>query len=343
MIQTTVVGSYPVPTWLKAHPSPEAIRDAVRVVLQVQEHAGIEILSDGELTRWNAREFRPSGMVERFVAQMDGFATNATSVQRAAYRKRDDVAYRSNPPAVVIGELGPGRLDLEGEWRAAAELTSRPLKFTVTSPYMIAKLVQDDWYGNFAQLVSRVASVLAEEIAPIGAAVVQVDEPNLPGSPHDGLIAAEAINKVLANVQCEAAVHLCFGNFGGQRVQQGDYGYLLDFFDHLTCDHLVLETTRRPSEEIRLLRDVKAEMAFGFGVIDVKDLQVESATQVAKRIETLATLVGEDRIKYVHPDCGLSHLPREVADRKLAALTAGRDLFVGNRRAAETALKPVNF
>jgi 5-methyltetrahydropteroyltriglutamate--homocysteine methyltransferase len=282
-------------------------------------------------------------MVERFVAQMDGVAAEATNVQRAAYQKRADVAYRRNPPAVVVGELGAGRLDLESEWRTAAELTSRPLKFTVTSPYMIAKVVQDDWYGDFAQLVSRVASVLADEIALIGAAVVQVDEPNLPGSPHDALIAAGAINKILANVQGEAAVHLCFGNFGGQRVQQGDYGHLLDFFDHLTCDHLVLETTRRPSEEVRLLRDVKMEMAFGFGVIDVKDLQVESASQVAKRIESLAAMVGEDRIKYVHPDCGLSHLPREVADRKLAALTAGRDLFVGNRRAADAALKPISL
>src|SRR5664279_1862807 len=99
MIQTTVVGSYPVPTWLKAHPSPEAIRDAVCVVLQVQEHVGIDLLTDGELTRWNAREFRPSGMVERFVARMDGVAAEANHIQRTAYRTRADVSYRGNPPA----------------------------------------------------------------------------------------------------------------------------------------------------------------------------------------------------------------------------------------------------
>jgi 5-methyltetrahydropteroyltriglutamate--homocysteine methyltransferase len=332
MIQTTVVGSYPVPTWLKAHPSPEAMRDAVRVVLQVQERAGIDVISDGELTRWNARDFRPSGMVERFVAQMDGVCNTPSSAQRAAYQSRPDIAYRGKPPAVVIGDLGPGQLDLELEWLSVAPLTSKPLKFTLTSPYMIAKLLHDERYGDLARLANRVASILADQVASIGAAIVQVDEPNLPGSPQDALIAADAINTVIAQVKTESAVHLCFGNFGGQRIQQGDYEHLVRFFNQLECNHLVLETTRQPIDQIRLLNDVKPEIAFGFGVIDVKDLQIEKPSQVASRIERLAELVGIQRIKYVHPDCGLSHLPRDVADGKLAALAQGRNLFAGSTR-----------
>lgn len=332
-MKTTVVGSYPVPSWLKIDPSPEAIRDAVRVVLQVQQQAGIDVVSDGELTRWNAREHRPSGMVERFAGRMEGVATVASAAQRLAFEARPDVAYRGTPAGVVVGELGPGTLDLELDWRVAAALTSQPLKFTVTSPYMIAKLLHDEWYRDFPSLLQRVADILAEQVARVGAAVVQVDEPNLPGSPQDAILAADAINRVLTCVTGEAAVHLCFGNFGGQRVQQGDYRHLLDFFNHLQCGHLVLETTRRPLDELRLLRDVKPTIAFGLGVIDVKDLQVEQPGHVAARIEQLAGIIEPNRIKYVHPDCGLSHLPREVADRKLAALTAGRNLFA-NRAAA---------
>lgn len=326
-MKTTVVGSYPVPSWLKLDPSPEAIRDAVRVVLQVQQQAGIDVASDGELTRWNVREHRPSGMVERFAGRMEGIATVATAAQRLAYESRQDVAYRGTPAGVVVGELGPGTLDLELDWRFVAALTPQPVKFTITSPYMIAKLLHDEWYRDFSQLLQRVTDILAEQVARVSAAVVQIDEPNLPGSPQDALLAADAINRVLAQVSGEPAVHLCFGNFGGQRVQTGDYGHLLKFFNRLECDHLVLETTRRPVEELMLLRDVKPTIAFGFGVIDVKDLQIEQPTQVAARIEQLADIVGPQRIKYVHPDCGLSHLPRDVADRKLAALTAGRNLF----------------
>lgn len=341
MIRTTVVGSYPVPTWLKVHPSPEAIRDAVRVVLHVQEQAGIELLSDGELTRWNAREFRPSGMVERFVGQMQGVVSEPNYAQRIAFQQRADVSYRGKPAGIVVGELDSGQLDLEREWRTAAELTSLPLKFTITSPYMIAKLLHDGWYHDFHQLLSRVAHVLAEQVVGIGAAVIQIDEPHLPGRPEDAYLAASAINTVLAGTTAETAVHLCFGNFVGQRIQQGDYRHLLVFFNELKCDHLVLETTRRPEDEIRMLGDVKPEMNFGFGVIDVKDLQVETPSIVAKRIESLAAFVGESRIKYVNPDCGLSHLPREVADRKLAALSSGRALFV-NCESQAPSLKPAN-
>ena len=39
-IATTVVGSYPVPEWLRAHPSEPALRDAVLVVMKTQELAG---------------------------------------------------------------------------------------------------------------------------------------------------------------------------------------------------------------------------------------------------------------------------------------------------------------
>jgi 5-methyltetrahydropteroyltriglutamate--homocysteine methyltransferase len=271
-------------------------------------------------------------MVERFVSQMAGVSTSASGAQRAAFRNRVDVIYRSDPAGVITGELGAGQLDLEREWRIASELTSLPLKFTVTSPYMIAKLVHDEWYGDFKLVIEKFAEVLAEQLSRVQASVVQIDEPNLPGSPQDAVIAADAINTALGGVQGERAVHLCFGNYGGQRIQHGQYNHLLTFFNNLACDHLVLETTRRPIEEIEALRDVKQELAFAFGVIDVKDLQVESPTMVAKRIDSLAAIVGMDRIRYVNPDCGLSHLPRDVADQKLAVLRAGRDLVVGSRQ-----------
>ncbi len=80
----------------------------------------------------------------------------------------------------------------------------------------------------------------------------------------------------------DTAAHLCFGNFIGQRVQQGDYGHLVEFFNRLNCSHLVLETMRRPLEEIELLREVKPEITFGLGVIDVKDLQIEQPQTVAQ-------------------------------------------------------------
>lgn len=329
-LKTTVVGSYPVPDWLKATPSQEALRDALLVVTRSQVDAGIEVVSDGEMGRWDFARHAPSGMVERFVHSMSGVERDLSQLQARAYRERSDVAYRALPPGVVTGPLGAGTLDLGREWERARAVCPHPLKLTVSSPYLLARTVLDEHYGDRESLVMAFAEVLKDQVSGVQADVIQVDEPNLPGTPTDGELAARAINLVLegADRAGETAVHLCFGNYVGQMIQKGDYAHLVDFLSALRCHHVVLETTRRADQELERLRDVQGPL-FGVGVVDVKDLQVESPERVARRIEALSSLLGGERLAYVHPDCGLRVLPREVADAKLRALVAGRDLFLG--------------
>ena len=64
-IQTTVVGSYPVPDWLLAAPSEQALLDATRVVIGTQEQAGIDVVCDGELYRFDVNHPETNGMIER--------------------------------------------------------------------------------------------------------------------------------------------------------------------------------------------------------------------------------------------------------------------------------------
>ena len=175
------------------------------------------------------------------------------------------------------------------------------------------------------------ADILAGQLRQIDAAVVQIDEPHLPGHPEHAAISAAGMNRMFAALEpgVRGAVHLCFGNFGGQMTQRGHNQSLIDFLNLLECDYLILETTRRSPDEIAALKEIKPELGLGLGVIDVKDLQVESAETVAQRIEALAALLGKERVHYVHPDCGLQVLPRPVADGKLHALVAGRNLFLG--------------
>ena len=330
-LRTTVVGSYPVPEWLKSSPSPDALRDAMRLVLDVQERAGIDVIGDGELGRWDLARREPAGMVERFVRPMAGVQAELTRCQRDTFRADPATAYRAEAPGVVVGELADGDLDLLREYQQAKALTSHPLKYTLTSPYMLAKVVFDDHYHDIEKLSMAIADVLAGQMKDIDPAIVQIDEPHLPGHPGHGPMAAAAINRVLDAVEVGVgkAVHLCFGNFGGQRIQQGDYRKLIDFVNQLNCDHVVLETTRRGERELDALREIDKRIGLGLGVIDVKDLQVESPEIVASRVDRLAGLFGLERLHYVHPDCGLQVLPRAIADGKLRALVAGRDLFMG--------------
>jgi 5-methyltetrahydropteroyltriglutamate--homocysteine methyltransferase len=170
---------------------------------------------------------------------------------------------------------------------------------------------------------------MARQMPDLECACVQVDEANITGNPGDGPLAAEAINRVLAAVKVEKAVHFCFGNYGGQTIQRGTWSALLDFLNRLQADHLVLELAHRPASDLEALKELDPRLGIGLGVVDIKVNHVESADEIARRIEAAEQILGADRIRYVHPDCGFWMLKRSVADRKIAALVQGRDLYLG--------------
>jgi 5-methyltetrahydropteroyltriglutamate--homocysteine methyltransferase len=163
----------------------------------------------------------------------------------------------------------------------------------------------------------------------LDAACVQIDEANVPGHPEHAPLAQSAINRVLDAVPVEKAVHLCFGNYGGQSVQSGTWSSLLDFLNGLHADHLVLELAHRPASDLDALTELGDHIAVGVGVIDIKVNHVETPDEVAGRIESAVAAFGPGRVRWVHPDCGFWMLHRSVADRKIEALVAGRDRFLG--------------
>ncbi len=329
-IRTTVVGSYPLPSWLAAFPSTANLRDAILVVLKTQELAGIDIVSDGELSRFDVNHPETNGMIDYFVRPLTGFDTCLTRTELEQCYQQPGMEFRTQRAGVVRGKIGEGTLNLPASFEFVRGLTTRPLKFTVTSPYMLAKTLLNAYYTDLRALTMDLAEVLSNQVGAIDAAVIQVDEANLPGSPADGPWAAEAINHVLSGVQCEKAVHLCFGNYGGQTIQKGFYRQLLPFFNALECGHLVLEFARRGYDELEVFRDLQPSVALGIGVVDIKDNEVETAGTIARRIEHAVKVLGEERIKWVHPDCGLWMLHRSVADRKMRALVEGRDSYLGS-------------
>ena len=192
---------------------------------------------------------------------------------------------------------------------------------------MLAKTLVDEHYRRVEDLAMAIAEVLAEQVRHLDAPVVQLDEANLPGHPEEWEWAAAAVNTVLDAVRGAAAVHLCFGNYGGQHVQSGTWARLIEYLNALHVDHVVMECRNRPAGELEVFRDLDPGIGFGLGVVDIKSTEVESADDVAAQIERAASLLGEGRVRYVHPDCGFWMLPRSVADAKIRALVAGRDLF----------------
>ena len=173
--------------------------------------------------------------------------------------------------------------------------------------------------------------MLAAQVARCEAPYVQLDEANLPGHPDEWEWAAEAINRVLREIRGTAAVHLCFGNYGGQRVQRGSWDRLLGYLNSLAVDHVVMECRHRPPEELAVFRDLDPRIGLGLGVVDIKVTEVESADDIARQLERAAEVLGDGRVRYIHPDCGFWMLTRNVSDRKMRALVEGRDLFYGRK------------
>jgi 5-methyltetrahydropteroyltriglutamate--homocysteine methyltransferase len=332
-IKTTVVGSYPIPDWLAAFPSEQGLIDATRVIIHTQEKAGVDVVCDGELYRFDVNHPETNGMIEYFVRPMDGVRTRMSFDELISYRAQRGMRFRTRPPGVVDGPVGSGALDLPLACARAKALASRPFKFTITGPHMLAKTLANRHYKSTAELALAIADALAEQVRHVDAEVVQLDEANLPGSPDEWEWAAAAINRVLGAVKTTPAVHLCFGNYGGQSVQRGTWGKLMNYLNALHVDHIVMECAHRPTEELAVFRELRPEIGMGLGVVDIKRTEVESADTIARAIESAERVIGPGRVKYIHPDCGFWMLKRSIADGKIRALVAGRDLYEG--RAAQ--------
>ena len=328
-IKTKVVGSYPVPSWLAANPSAPALRDAILVVLKTQELAGVDLVSDGKLSRFDVSHPETNGMIDYFIRPMDGISSALSREDLAQFAAKQRMGFRTQPAGVVEGPLTEGTLNLPRDWQRFRGLSSADTMFTFTAPYMLARTLVDRQYGDIRALTMALAEVLRQQVESIDAPVIQMDEAHLTGHAEDAEWAHEPFNLALRGIRGEKALHLCFGNYGGQSIQKGYWKDLMPFLNKLDVDHLVLEFARRGYDELEAFNELKPETKLGVGVVDIKDNEVESTDVIAGRIENAVTVLGMERIKWVHPDCGFWMLARSVADRKMAALVAGRDQFLG--------------
>ena len=328
-ILTTTVGSYSPIDWLAALPSEQSVLDATAVVIHTQQKFGIDLPTDGELYRFDVNHPDTNGMIEYFISRLGGIDTRVGISDARSFQKKQEMSFRLKPAGVVRGPIGEGSLDLHEACARSASVANGPLKFTLTSPYMLARTLLDNHYGNLEKLTLAIADALADQVGDLPCACVQVDEANVPGSPENAPLAQEAINRILDQVKAKKAVHFCFGNYGGQTIQAGGWKALIDFLNGLRADHLVLELAHRPENDLEALKEIDPKIKLGIGVIDIKVNHVETPDEVAARIQKATQHVGPGRIGWIHPDCGLWMLKRSIADRKLESLVKGRDLYLG--------------
>jgi 5-methyltetrahydropteroyltriglutamate--homocysteine methyltransferase len=270
-------------------------------------------------------------MIDYFISRMSGIRTRFSISDIDEFRADLQMAYRTDPAGIVHDAVGEGVLNLARDFEFTRGLTEKPLKFTCTGPHMLTKVLTDRFYRGRDELCMAVARVLRRQMERIGAEIVQIDEANISGHLEDREWALPAINEVLDGIRGKRGVHICFGNYGGQSVQKGFWKDLMGFMNGLRCDHLILEFARRGYDELEAFRDLDPKIGLGLSVIDIKDNGIESPDLIARRIEHAEKILGPGRIPYIHPDCGFWMLQRSVADGKMRALAAGRNLYEGKK------------
>ncbi len=329
LLQTTIAGSLPKPSWL-AQPNTlwapwllegdalaEGKRDAVRLVVLDQERAGIDILSDGEQTR---RHF-----VTTFLEHLDGVDFQHRKTVRIRNRYDADVP-------VVVGAVARTRPVFVDDARFLRSTTQRRVKYTLPGPMTMVDTLYDAHYRSREKLAWAFAEILNEEALAIeatGVDVVQFDEPAFNvyfDEVRDWGIAT--LERAARGLRCATAVHICYGygikanndwkeTLGAEWRQ---YEQTFPLLARSAIDQVSLECANShvPIELIGLLegKDVLV------GCIDVASNRIEAPEDVAATIRRALKHVPAERL-YPCTNCGMVPLSRDVARRKLEALAAG--------------------
>ena len=332
VLQTTIAGSLPKPSWL-APPNQlwapwqlegerlaEGKHDAVRLALAEQRRAGIDIVSDGEQTR---RHF-----VTTFIEALDGVDFEHKKTVRIRRRYDADVP-------VVAGPVARTRPIFVEDARFLRSQTSRQVKFTLPGPMTMVDTLYDDHYKSREKLAMEFAAILnaeAREMDAAGIDVIQFDEPAFNvymDEVRDWGIAA--LERASAGLKCRKAVHICYGygikaNTDWKKTLGSEWRQYESTFPLLAAskiDQVSLEcaNSKVPLELIGMLKGKDVLV----GAIDVASNSIETPEQVAATIRAAMKYVEPAKL-YPCTNCGMVPLSREVAAGKLKALGAGAAL-----------------
>jgi 5-methyltetrahydropteroyltriglutamate--homocysteine methyltransferase len=329
LFPTSLVGSYPQPDWLidrerlagrfpprvrarelwRVDPAylARAQQDATRLAIADQENAGLDIITDGEISR--------ESYSNAFATALDGVDIDnpGTALDRSGH---------PNPVPRIVGPIrrrhpvgADGLAFLRGQ-------TGRTIKITVPGPFTMAQQAQNDYYPTAQAAAFGYAEAVNEEVRDLfaaGADIVQLDEPYLQARPEAAReYGVSVLNRALEGITGTTAVHLCFGYAAIIHQRPSGYSFLPELAD-CAADQISIETAQS-GLDCSVLASLTGKTII-LGVLNLGDATVETPGQIADRARRALAYVPADQV-VLAPDCGMKYLPRDAAYGKLAAMTA---------------------
>ena len=320
-LPTTTIGSFPQTSEIRtarakfrkgeidANAYEQAMRNEVADVIQRQEALGLDVLVHGEPER--------NDMVQYFSEQLDGYlSTEFAWVQ--------SYGSRCVRPPIIFGDVSRPHAMTVDWYRAAADLTDKPVKGMLTGPVtMLAwSFVRDD--QPLGVTADQVALALRDEISDLidaGSRIIQVDEPAirelLPLRAEDQpdylkwavgsfrLATAGAPNEV------QIHTHMCYSEFNE----------LIDTVSNLDADVTSIEAARNGMQVLAALKDEGYELGVGPGVWDIHSPRVPSQAEVDTLVSNALDSV-DPSLLWINPDCGLKTRGWDETTASLEVLVA---------------------
>ena len=310
---TTVVGNFPkvaesgsgtavmksINQWQKQELSEsgldEVLQDATRRVIQEQEQAGIDVLTDGQI-RWE-------DLVTPFARAVEGFEINGLE------RFFDNNVYYRRP--ILVKTPVRKRPIFLGQYLFARGCTSKPVKVVLPGPYTVVKLSEDRYYKNERPFLRSVAEILNEEaraLADAGAVMIQFDEPALGFGKPPMPEVVDAINTAVAGVKAKTALYTYFGSIASK----------LPALQKCRVNLIGVDVVSDPNA-VAAIKRLKWTQELALGCVDARNTLLESTTELHALFNIVTKRVPKDRL-YVNPNSGLEFLPYEQAVQKLRRL-----------------------
>jgi 5-methyltetrahydropteroyltriglutamate--homocysteine methyltransferase len=327
LLPATVIGSWSFPGWYEKYVADvaaaplqfgpidreEALRDAVRLAIDDQLRAGLDRITDGEMSRV---DFNLG-----FYDYLAGLEPLSTARRWGAPAHDQRSRYRCVTPLEA-----PRGLGLVEEYRRLRELTDAPAKMPVPGPFTLAGCITGgDVYADRMAVTEALIPIVNAEMKAVvaaGADFVQLDEPSFACHPDDPGRFLDVVARTVEGVDAYISMHMCFGNYRARAVGWRSYRPLFSHIGRAKVSQLALEFASREMAEVELLRELPETMDVAVGLVDVKNTWIEPPELVADRLRTVLKYADAARVS-VTPDCGFSQTARYVAAAKAKAMVEG--------------------
>lgn len=316
---TSVVGSMPrsafVRDLISADPPLPAERHdasmdaAVGYIVALQEHAGLDVVTDGE---WRRKSY--IGVIAELA---HGFELSTNPAD-------------GRPWTIVVDRLSskqPGFIAREVEF--LMRITGREIKATLPAPALLGERMWDAEKSSAAYptreaFIQDCVPILRRELELIrdaGAAIAQIDDPHLclfvdpevraryPDPEKASDFTVDTVNQVVDGVEgIRLAVHLCRragARSRGDARFEGGYGPILGQLNALKVHHLTMEFTAPGAGDMDVLTKLRDDLEIGLGCVSVTPGQIDTVETIVDRVERALEFLPPERIT-LNPDCGFA-------------------------------------